>query len=110
MAKGERITDILRKRMKFYILGYLMGLFGPIITQIKYKDFVFFPITLLAVICAVLIGTAAYYGSIKMPIFAGTFRALKYLLPMIGVVIIASIIETYLMKNYGINIKPYIGF
>ena len=84
---------------------------GPLVAQLKQKDHMFFfPINLLAILCAIGIGTAAYYGVIKMPVFAGTIRGLKYIIPIIIIVIIATTIETYLKKNYGIDIKPYIGF
>lgn len=106
----EKVIEKLKKRLKFYILGYIMGLIGPAVTQIKYKDFIFFPVTLLAILSSIGIGTAAYYGYIKMPLFAGAFRLLKYVLPIMVVFGIAIFLEMHLLKKYGINLKPYIGF
>ena len=110
MIKGEKVMEVLKKRLKFYVLGYIMGLLGPLITQLKQDEYKFFPVNLLAILSAIGIGTAAYYGAIHMPLFAGTIRCLKYIIPIIIIVIIASYIEMYLIQNYNINIKPYIGF
>jgi hypothetical protein len=110
-GEREKVSVILKKRIKFYIFGYIIGLMGPFVAQLKQKGHMsFFPINLLVILCAIGIGTAAYYGVTKMPVFAGTIRGLKYIIPIIIIVIVSTMIEVYLKKNYGIDIKPYIGF
>lgn len=110
-TRNERVIELIKERIKFYILGYAMGIMGPLVAQIKHKDVeFFFPLNLLILLSAIGLGTAAYYGSIHMPLLKGVIRGLKYIIAIIIVVIIATLIEMYLINNYGINIKPFIGF
>lgn len=106
----EKIIDILKKRLKFYIPFYLLGLIPYLTTHCNQENYVFLPVNLLAIISAIGCGTAAYYGSIQMPYTTGSIRLFKYVLAISIVIIIAVSLQVYLMDNCGINIEPFIGF
>lgn len=107
--KSGKYKLILKERWKFYLIGYLVGYFVPIILYGVPSWQYLLPIRIIGVSCALVIGTAYYYGSQKIPIFEGTFRSLKYVLTMLGLMLLAFVLKELILSITGFNITPYIG-
>ena len=107
--KKEALFTLIKERWKFYLVGYAIGYSIPIIYDGIPNIYYLFPIKMLAIYCALGIGTAYYYGSKQMPIFEGTVRSLKYVIAILVIMIIMYILECVL-GNYGIDISPFMGF
>lgn len=107
--KKEVLFKLIKERWKFYLVGYAIGYAIPIIYDGIPNVYYLLPIKMLAIYCGIIIGTAFYYGSKKIPVFEGTFRSLKYILAVFVIMIITYILER-ILGNYGIDISPFIGF
>lgn len=104
----SKLKTLLHERGKFYAYGYLFGYVVSIAYSGIPNILYLIPIKLICVICAIGIGTAFYYGSINMKVFEGTFRFMKYMVLIVGLIILSVILE-YLLSKIGIDFTPFIG-
>ncbi len=107
--KVEKIKSIIKERWKFYLVGYLIAYFIPIILYGIPSWQYLLPTRILGVAGALLIGTAYYYGSKKTPVFEGAYRSIKYALIMLALMLLAYGLKGLILSISGFDITPFIG-
>ena len=68
-----------------------------------------FPIRIMGIAGALLIGTAYYYGSKKTPVFDIVIRSIKYAVFIVLIILLAYGIKELVIIVTGFDITPYIG-
>lgn len=104
----SKIKTLLHERWKFYAFGYAFGYVISIVYMGVPNVLYLIPLKVSCIVFAILIGSTFYYGSIKMRVFEGTFRMIKYVLFITGLLILSVVLE-YLMAKIGIDLSPFIG-
>ncbi|WFR55933.1 hypothetical protein QA584_20260 [Anaerocolumna sp. AGMB13025] len=104
-----KIKQVIKERWKFYLIGYILGYLIPIINDRQINIYYLFPLKLMGLACALLLGTAFYYGSKQMPVFEGMFRSVKYVLFMIVLFVVILLIKVIISSITGFDITPFIG-
>jgi len=99
---------IFKERWKFYLAGYLIAYFVPIILYGIPSWQYLLPTRLMGIAGALLIGTAFYYGSKQTPVFEGAFRAIKYALIMVALILLAFGLKELILAISGFDITPFI--
>ncbi len=107
--KGDKIKLIIMERWKFYLVGYLVAFFAPIILYGIPGWQYLFPIRIIGIAGALGIGTALYYGSKKIPVFEGAYRSIKYALIMVALMLFAYGLKEIILSISGFDITPFIG-
>lgn len=100
---------ILKERWKFYLVGYLITYFIPIILYGIPSWQYLLPTRIMGVAGALGIGTALYYGSKKTPVFEGAYRSIKYALIMVAIMLFAYGLKELILSISGFDITPFIG-
>lgn len=109
LIKVGKYKLILKERWKFYLTGYLIGYFVPIIVYGIPSWQYLLPIRIMGIAGALVIGTSYYYGWKKMPLLEGVYRSLKYILFIIVLMLITGVFKQLILGISGFNIIPYIG-
>jgi len=109
MVNINKIKATIKERWKFYLVGYALGYFIPLIIDGAPNWKYFIPFKLVGVACALGIGTPLYYGTKKMLIFEGAYRSIKYIIFIILLMLLAYGIQQLLMSLFGIDITPFMG-
>lgn len=109
MMKIYKYKLILKERWKFYLIGYLIGYFVPIILYGAPSWQYLMPIRIMGIACAPAIGSAIYYGLKKASIIDGVRRSLKYVVFMVVLILCTFILKELILSIWGFDITPYIG-
>lgn len=107
--KADKYKLILKERWKFYLFGYLIAYFIPIIQYGVPSWQYLLPIRIIGIAGALIIGSALYYGSKKVSIIEGFKRSLKYTLWVIGLILLAYVLKELILYIADFDITPYIG-
>ncbi|AFM39426.1 hypothetical protein Desaci_0358 [Desulfosporosinus acidiphilus SJ4] len=107
--KAEKYKSIFKERWKFYLIGYLIAYFIPIILYGIPSWQYLFPTRIFGISGALLIGTAFYYGSKKLPVVEITFRSLKYVGFMLVLMLLTLALKELILSISGFDITPFIG-
>lgn len=105
----QKIKYLFKERWKFYLIGYIIGYIVPLIMEGIPNLRYLFPIRIMGIAGALLIGTAYYYGSRKTPVFEIVVRSIKYAVLIVLLILIAYGIKELVVVVTGIDITPYIG-
>ena len=106
--KTGKYKLILKERWKFYLIGYLIGYFIPIILYGVPSWQYLLPIRIMGIACALIIGTALYYGSKKATIIEGFYSGVKCVLFIVGMIILVFVLKELILSIWGFDITPYI--
>lgn len=106
--KAGKYKSILKERWKFYLSGYLIGYFVPIILYGVPSWKYLMPIKIMGIACAAGIGTAFYYGSKKVTMIEGFYRAVRSTIFALGIILFLFILKELILRIWGIDITPYI--
>ena len=90
-------------------MGYVIGIFIAICYSIAPHRYYLVPFKPFTIFIAILIGTAFYYSSIKLPVFECAIRATKYVLIMVLIMFGFAILRSILLAITGFDITPFIG-
>lgn len=85
-------------------MGYIASLLNSGVPNLYYL----IPIKLSGVLLALVMGNGFYYiAEEKNIIFVATFRSIKYIVLCIVIGLIATSVSSYLMRNYQIDLRPF---
>lgn len=104
----SKLKTLLYKRWKFYASCYVLGYFFSLVYMGVPNGLYLIPLKVSCIIFAIGLGTAFYYGSIHMRVFECTFRLIKYIAFITGLLILSVVLQ-YLMAKIGIDLSPFIG-
>ena len=100
---------MLRKRLRYYIGTYIMGYIICLMNVGVPNLYYLIPLKLPALAMMLVLGNGFYYiAEEKAIIFEATARSIKYVI-LSAVLIMMSILLSNYLKNYQIDISPFIG-
>lgn len=105
----NKLKLIVKERWKFYIIGYAIGYFMPLILEGVPSWHYLLPFRMMGIVGALGVGTAFYYGSKKTPVFEIAYRSIKYAVFMVILFIIAFAVKELVLAITGYDITPLIG-
>ncbi|EGD45689.1 hypothetical protein Cpap_0082 [Ruminiclostridium papyrosolvens DSM 2782] len=104
----EKMRNFFKQRWKYYLLGYIIGYILPIAIDETIDIYHLMPFKLFSLLIGVIMGTAFYYGHMKVALFEGAFRFIKYSIIIIIVLVLSVVLQDYLMTK-GIDISIFVG-
>lgn len=105
----KKLISILKQRWKFYMIGYVFGYIFPIAVDGTIDLYHLFPIKVVPVLFALILGTSAYYATNRVSILMVYIKLLKYALIVMVLIAITGILQKYLMLK-GMNISMFVGW
>ncbi len=101
---------MIRKRLRYYIIAYILGYIISLINGGVSNIYCLIPIKLLGIVMALTLGNTFYYvAEEKEIIFTATVRTIKYILLSMVLMLITFLLYKYLLKYHSIDILPFIG-
>jgi len=104
----KSIKVIIKERWIFYLCGYLFGYMVQILTEGIHGWQSVFPIKIMGIASAIVLGNIFYNLPKKMPLLKAKSEALKYTIIMFVVYIIIVLLRTLILAVFGFDIAPLI--
>jgi hypothetical protein len=105
----QRAKEVFRQRWKFYLLGYAIG-YAANLMHTGISSFAdIFPVKLIAIGCALGLGTAFYYAHYKVEVYSYrvALRSIKYVAAITVILLLFKLLHVILLE-FGIDILPYV--
>ncbi len=85
-----------------------MGYILPIAIDGTIDIYHLMPFKLFSLLFGLIMGTAFYYGHIKVALFEGAFRFIKYAVIIIIILVLSVVLQDYFMSK-GVDISIFVG-
>ena len=103
------LKNIIKERWIFYLGGYLFGYIVPLLMDGIHGWQSLFPIKIMGIALAIMLGNAWYNILKKMPLLKAKSKALKYMIIILVLFIITYALQLLILDVFDFNIYPYIG-
>lgn len=104
----KSIKVIIKERWIFYLCGYLFGYMVQILTEGIHGWQSVFPIKIMGIASAIVLGNIFYNFPKKMPLLEAKSKALKYTIIALATFPIIELLRRLILTVFGFNIMPLI--
>ena len=107
----QKIKVLFKERWKYFFGGYIIGYIYAILLEGVSHWYDFIPIKVICILCAILLGNAAYYGIVEKPnIIRAFYMAIKLTVPVVIIIILCCFLQNFIYRKWGIDIYFLLGW